>query len=57
MFMPNIRLSIGALIFVVAVVIYLINLIAVLARRPPPIPINGADLMVLGIGLALVLKL
>lgn len=55
--MLQIPLSLGAIIFVIGVVIYLINLIAVLARRSPPIPINGADLMVLGIGLALVLKL
>jgi hypothetical protein len=55
--MPQIRLSIGALIFVVAAFIYLINLVAALARRQAPIPVNGAELMVLGIGLSLVLKL
>jgi hypothetical protein len=51
------RIGIGGIIFLVGAVIYIINLVLVWSRRPKTIPIDGIGLMVLGLGLALLLKL
>ncbi len=55
--MPNLnRLGVGGIIFLIGAVIYLINLVLALGKRGKPIPIDGLGLMVLGIGVALLLK-
>ena len=55
--MPNLsRLGVGGIIFLVGAAIYLINLVLALGKRGRPIPIDGLGLMVLGIGVALLLK-
>lgn len=51
------RLGIGGIIFVIGAIIYVINLVTSLAGKSKPIPIDGVGLMVLGLGLALLLKL
>ncbi|HKP85740.1 MAG TPA: hypothetical protein VJZ26_06575 [Blastocatellia bacterium] len=54
--MPELgHLTVGAVIFLIGAVIYIINLILSLARRGTT-GIDGVGLMVLGIGLALLLK-
>ena len=55
--MPELgQLTIGAIIFLVGAVIYIINLVMTLTRRRG-LWFDGVGLMVLGIGLALLLKL
>jgi len=55
--MPNLTgLGIGGIIFLIGAIIYIINLLLGLARRGKPLPFDGVGLMVLGIGLALILK-
>jgi hypothetical protein len=51
------QLGIGGIIFLVGAVIYVINLVLVWGSRPKTIPVDGVGLMVLGLGLALLLKL
>ena len=54
--MPDLnKLGIGGIIFLIGAIIYIINLILGLAKKSA-IPIDGTGLMILGIGLALVLK-
>lgn len=55
--MPNLNhLGIGGLLFVIGAIVYVINLALALGKRPG-IPIDGVGLMVLGLGLALLLKM
>lgn len=55
--MPNLnRLGVGGIIFVIGAIIYLINLALALGKRGKSIPLDGLGLMVLGIGVALLLK-
>jgi hypothetical protein len=55
--MPSLQhLGVGGVIFVVGAAIYIINLLLGLARRGKPLPFDGVGLMVLGIGIALLLK-
>ena len=55
--MPNLsHLGIGGLLFVIGAIIYIINLALSFGKRPG-IPVDGIGLMVLGIGLALLLKM
>jgi hypothetical protein len=55
--MPNLnRLGVGGIIFLIGAIIYLINLVLALGNRPKTIPVDGIGLMVLGIGVALLLK-
>lgn len=55
--MPNLNhLGIGGIIFLIGAVIYIINLALALGKRGKTIPIDGIGLMVLGLGLALLLK-
>jgi hypothetical protein len=51
------RLGIGGIVFLIGAVIYVINLALLLGKRRRTIPIDGVGLMVLGLGLALLLKL
>jgi hypothetical protein len=56
-FMPNLQnLGLGGIIFLVGAIIYIINLLLGLARRGKVLPFDGVGLMVLGIGIALLLK-
>jgi hypothetical protein len=55
--MPDLQhLGVGGVIFIVGAVIYIINLLLGLARRGKVLPFDGVGLMVLGIGIALLLK-
>lgn len=55
--MPNLNhLGIGGVIFLIGAIIYVINLFLALAKQPRTIPIDGVGMMVLGLGLALLLK-
>ncbi len=55
--MPNLgNLGIGGIIFLIGAVVYIVHLILSLSRRSSKLPLDGVGLMVLGIGLALVLK-
>ena len=55
--MPNLQhLGIGGVIFLIGAVIYVVNLLLGLARRGKALPFDGVALMVLGIGVALLLK-
>lgn len=55
--MPDMyHLGVGGVVFVIGAVIYIVNLLLGLARRGRTIPLDGVGLMVLGIGLALLLK-
>lgn len=55
--MPNLNhLGIGGLVFVIGAIVYVINLALALGKRPG-IPVDGVGLMVLGIGLALLLRM
>ena len=55
--MPELQhLGVGGVIFIIGAVIYVINLLLGLARRGRTIPFDGAGLMVLGIGVALLLR-
>jgi hypothetical protein len=51
------QLGIGGIVFLIGAVIYIINLLYALGKHTKAIPIDGIGLMVLGIGLALLLKL
>jgi len=50
------RLGIGGIIFLIGAVIYVINLALALGKRRKTIPVDSVGLMVLGLGLALLLK-
>jgi hypothetical protein len=50
------RLGIGGLIFLIGAAIYVINLILAWGKRRTTIPIDGVGLMVLGLGIALLLR-
>lgn len=50
------RMGVGTIIFLLGAVIYIVNLVIVLSGRGKAIPIDGTGLMVLGIGLALLLR-
>ena len=55
--MPELgRLSVGSIIFLLGAVVYIVNLVMTLSRRGKPLPFDGVGLMVLGIGLALLLR-
>jgi hypothetical protein len=57
--MPNLnlnRLGIGGLIFLIGAIIYVINLVLALGKRRKTLPVDGVGLMVLGMGVALLLK-
>ena len=55
--MPEFQhLGVGGVIFLIGAVIYVINLLLGLARRGRALPFDGVGLMVLGIGIALLLK-
>ena len=55
--MPNLtNLGLAGIIFIIGAIIYVVNLLLGLARRGKRLPIDGVGLMVLGIGLALVLR-
>jgi len=55
--MPDLhRLGVGGIIFLVGAIIYVINVIIALGKRGHTIPIDGVGLMVLGLGLALLLR-
>jgi hypothetical protein len=55
--MPELQhLGVGAVIFLIGAVVYVINLLLGLARRGRALPFDGVGLMVLGIGCALLLK-
>ena len=55
--MPDIKhLGIGAIIFLIGAIIYLVHLLLNLFKRPSTLPLDGVGLMVLGIGLSLLLK-
>jgi hypothetical protein len=51
------QLGIGGIIFLIGAVIYIINLLYALGKHTKAIPVDGVGLMVLGMGLALLLKL
>jgi hypothetical protein len=50
------RLGIGGFIFLIGAAIYIINIALALGKRRKTIPIDGTGLMVLGLGIALLLK-
>lgn len=50
------RLGVGAIVFLIGAIIYIVNLVIVLSGRGKAIPIDGVGLMVLGLGLALLLR-
>ncbi len=55
--MPELQhLGVGGVIFVIGAVIYVVNLLLGFARRGKAIPFDGVGLMVLGIGVAALLK-
>ena len=55
--MPDINhLGVGGVIFVIGAIVYVVNLLLGFARRGRALPLDGVGLMVLGIGLALLLK-
>jgi hypothetical protein len=55
--MPELQhLGIGGVIFLAGAVIYVVNLLLGLARRGKLLPFDGVGLMVLGIGVALLLR-
>jgi hypothetical protein len=51
------QLGIGGVIFLIRGVIYIINLLYALGKHAKGIPIDGVGLMVLGLGMALLLRL
>jgi hypothetical protein len=56
--MPNLNnLGIGGIVFLIGAIIYVINLVLGLSKQGKTIPIDGVGLMVLGLGLALLLKI
>ena len=55
--MPDLQhLGVGGVIFLVGAIIYVVNLLLGFARRGRALPFDGVGLMVLGIGVALLLK-
>ncbi|MEK6299513.1 MAG: hypothetical protein AABO41_02230 [Acidobacteriota bacterium] len=50
------HLGVGAVIFLIGALIYVINLLLSLARSGRSVPVDSVGLMVLGIGVALVLN-
>jgi hypothetical protein len=50
------RLGIGGILFLVGAVIYVINLVFHFRKRSTTLPIDGVGLMVLGLGMALLLR-
>jgi len=50
------RLGIGGIIFLIGAVIYVINLAFHFTKRRTTLPIDGVGLMVLGLGMALLLR-
>lgn len=50
------RLGIGGIVFVIGAVIYVINLVLLMRKRRTTLPIDGVGLMVLGLGIALLLR-
>jgi hypothetical protein len=50
------RLGIGGLIFLIGAAIYIINIALAWGKRRTTIPVDGVGLMVLGIGMALLLR-
>jgi hypothetical protein len=55
--MPELtRIGIGTIVFLIGAAIYIINVIASLSRRGKPLAVDGVGIMVLGIGLALLMK-
>lgn len=50
------RLGVGAIVFLIGAVIYIVNLVIVFSGRGKAIPTDGVGLMVLGLGLALLLR-
>jgi hypothetical protein len=50
------RLGIGGIVFLIGAVIYVINLALLLGKRRTTLPTDGVGLMVLGLGLALLLR-
>ena len=55
--MPDINhLGVGGVIFVIGAIVYVVNLLLGFARRGRTLPLDGVGLMVLGMGLALLLK-
>ena len=55
--MPELHhLGVGGWIFIIGAIIYVVNLLLSLARRGKALPFDGLALMVLGIGIALLLK-
>jgi hypothetical protein len=51
------QLGIGGIIFLIGAVIYIINLLYSLGKHSKGIPVDGVGLMVLGLGIALLLRL
>jgi hypothetical protein len=50
------RLGFGGLIFLIGAAIYIINIALAWGKRRTTIPIDGVGLMVLGLGMALLLR-
>jgi len=50
------RLGIGGIVFLIGAIIYVINLAFLLGKRRATLPTDGVGLMVLGLGIALLLK-
>jgi hypothetical protein len=50
------RLGIGGILFLIGAVIYVINLVLLMRKRRSTLPIDGVGLMVLGLGMALLLR-
>ena len=50
------RLGIGGIIFLIGAAIYIINIALAWGKRRTTIPIDGIGLMVLGLGIALLLR-
>ncbi len=50
------RLGIGEIIFLIGAAIYIINIALAWGKRRTSIPIDGVGLMILGLGIALLLR-
>jgi hypothetical protein len=50
------QLGIGGIIFLIGAVIYFINLLSALGKHTKAVPIDGVGLMILGLGVALLLR-
>jgi len=50
------QLGIGKIIFVIGAIIYIINLLYALGKHSKAVQIDGVGLMILGLGIALLLK-